>query len=185
MKIEQRDINSIRPYDRNPRRNDAAVDAVAESIDRFGFRQPIVIDADGVIVIGHTRWRAAHKLGLAQVPVHVVTDLAPERIRALRIADNKTNDLAEWDTDLLVGELRELDADLAIGFGDEELAALLADEPVDRSAFAATTDPPARTWVLIGIPTVRYGEIAGELDMIAAVDGVYFETCVAGEKVKK
>ena len=71
MNIELRLLAEIKPYEKNPRLNDAAVDAVAESIRRFGFRQPIVIDADGVIVVGHTRWKAAVKLGLEQIPVHV------------------------------------------------------------------------------------------------------------------
>ena len=87
MKIELRPLAEIRPYEKNPRVNDAAVDAVAESIRRFGFRQPIVIDADGLIVVGHTRWKAATSLGLERVPVHVATDLTPEQVRAYRIAD--------------------------------------------------------------------------------------------------
>ena len=88
--------------------NDQAVDAVATSIREFGFRQPIVVDADGVIVCGHTRWKAARKLGLEKVPVHVATDLSPEKIRAYRLADNATNDLAEWDYELLPIELGDL-----------------------------------------------------------------------------
>ena len=102
MKIEQRPPNKIKPYDKNPRLNDAAVDAVAESIRRFGFRQPVVVDTNGVIVVGHTRWKAAQKLGLKKVPVHVATDLTAEQIRAYRIADNKTNERAEWNLDRAV-----------------------------------------------------------------------------------
>ena len=89
MKIEFRKISDIIPYEHNPRINDAAVDAVARSIQEFGFRQPIVVDTDGVIVVGHTRWKAAKKLGLETVPVHVATELTPEQIRAYRIADNR------------------------------------------------------------------------------------------------
>ena len=106
--IEIRKLETIKPYDRNPRQNDAAVDAVAESIRQFGFRQPIVVDSEGVIVCGHTRFKAAQKLGLAEVPVHVAADLTPEQIKAYRIADNKTADLAEWDFELLPIELSEL-----------------------------------------------------------------------------
>ena len=95
--VELRGIDDIRPYERNPRLNDQAVDAVARSLEEFGFRQPIVVDAEGVIVCGHTRWKAARKLGLAKVPVHVAKDLSPEQIRAYRIADNQTATLAEWD----------------------------------------------------------------------------------------
>ena len=100
MKIELRPLAEIKPYEKNPRDNDAAVDAVAQSIRQFGFRQPIVVDEHGVIVCGHTRWKAAQKLGLEKVPVHVARDLTPEQIRAYRIADNKTNELAEWNLDL-------------------------------------------------------------------------------------
>jgi len=82
--IEIRDIGSITPYEKNPRKNDDAVDAVAASLQQFGFRQPIVVDGDGVIVCGHTRYKAAQKLGLAKVPVHVAKDLTPEQIRGCR-----------------------------------------------------------------------------------------------------
>ena len=89
MKIVLRPLADIKPYEKNPRNNNTAVDAVAESIRRFGFRQPIVVDSDGVIVCGHTRWKAAQKLKIDKVPVHDATDLSPEQIRAYRIADNK------------------------------------------------------------------------------------------------
>jgi ParB-like chromosome segregation protein Spo0J len=118
------------PYDRNPRLNDQAVDAVAASLKAFGFRQPIVVDAEGVIIVGHTRWKAAKKLGLTQVPVHVATDLTPEQVKAYRIADNQTATLAEWDMELLPIELRDLQAqdfDLGLlGFDKDKLAELLA-----------------------------------------------------------
>src|SRR5438128_9810613 len=90
MQVELRRITTIRPYENNPRLNDQAVDAVAASIREFGFRQPIVVDADGVIIVGHVRYKAALKLGLKKVPVHVAKDLTPEQIKAYRIGDNKT-----------------------------------------------------------------------------------------------
>jgi hypothetical protein len=90
MKIEIRPLSEIRPYPNNPRTNDQAVDAVAASIREFGFRQPIVVDEEGVIVCGQTRYKAARKLGLEKVPVHMAKDLTPEQIRAYRIADNQT-----------------------------------------------------------------------------------------------
>ena len=142
MHVELRDIATIRPYDKNPRINDGAVDAVAASLKQFGFRQPIVVDSDGVIVCGHTRWKAAQKLGLAKVPVHVATDLSPEQVRAYRLADNKTAELAEWDMDLLPIELKDLQAadfDLSmLGFDEDELAKLLAPEGTE-----GLTDPDA------------------------------------------
>jgi ParB-like chromosome segregation protein Spo0J len=79
MDVEMRSVDELKPYENNPRENDEAVDAVAASIREFGWRQPIVVDADGVIICGHTRWKAARKLGLEKVPVHVARDLSPEK----------------------------------------------------------------------------------------------------------
>ena len=142
MKIETRDIASIRPYEGNPRQNDAAVDAVARSIREFGFRQPIVVDSDGVIVCGHTRYKAALKLELKEVPVHVATDLTPEKIKAYRIADNKVAELATWDMELLpieLSELKGMDVDLdLLGFSADELAVLF-----DPGVKDGLTDPDA------------------------------------------
>jgi DNA modification methylase len=129
MKIELRSLSYIRPYKNNPRINDSAVGAVAASLREFGFRQPIVVDGDGMIIVGHTRYKAALKLGLERVPVHVATDLSPAQIKAYRIADNQTAQLAEWDFELLpieLTELQSLDFDLnLLGFGQDELAQLL------------------------------------------------------------
>jgi DNA modification methylase len=160
MKIELRSLAEIRPYEHNPRINDDAVDAVATSLRQFGFRQPIVVDADGVIVCGHTRWKAAQRLALDKVPVHVAKDLTPEQVRAYRIADNKTAELAEWDMDLLaleLGALKELDIDLAsLGFDEDELATILAgdlkDGLTDPDAVPAPPDEattrPGDLWIL-------------------------------------
>jgi len=140
--VELRKIDDIRPYDRNPRQNDQAVDAVATSLKEFGFRQPIVIDAEGVIIVGHTRWKAAKQLGLEKVPVHVAKDLSAEQIKAYRLADNQTATLAEWNMDLLPIELKDLQAmdfDLELlGFTQEALDSLLAPEGT-----AGLTDPDA------------------------------------------
>ncbi len=127
--IELRDIDSITPYENNPRLNDGAVDAVAASLEQFGFRQPIVVDADGVIIAGHTRFKAAKKLGLTKVPVHVAVDLSPEQVKAYRLADNKTGELAEWDLNILpieLAELRDAGFDMSLlAFDEKELASLL------------------------------------------------------------
>ena len=117
MKVELWDIGDVKPYANNPRDNEAAIDVVMASIREFGFRQPIVVDGDGVIVVGHTRFLAAKKLGLAKVPVHVARDLTPAQIKAYRIADNKTAELAEWNYELLpieLGELQGMDFDLGL-----------------------------------------------------------------------
>ena len=95
MKVELKNIESIRPYEQNPRLNDQAVEAVAKSLREFGFRQPIVVDTEGVIIVGHTRWKAAQKLGLQKVPVHVAKDLSPAQVKAYRLADNQTATLAK------------------------------------------------------------------------------------------
>jgi hypothetical protein len=97
MHVEMRPIASIQPYENNPRQNDAGIDAVAASIQEFGFRQPIVVDEDGVIIVGHTRYKAALKLGLDMVPVHVAVGLSPAAAKAYRIADNQTATLSQWD----------------------------------------------------------------------------------------
>jgi DNA modification methylase len=129
MKVELRSLSEIKPYPNNPRVNDDAVDAVAASLREFGFRQPIVVDVDGVIICGHTRYKAAQKLGLEKVPVHVAKDLSPEQIKAYRIADNQTASLADWNYDLLpieLGELKAANYDLGLlGFDQDELAKLL------------------------------------------------------------
>jgi site-specific DNA-methyltransferase (adenine-specific) len=99
MLVEQQNIDEIKPYPHNPRHNDHTVDAVAASILAFGFRQPIVMDEEGVIIVGETRYKAAKKLGMTKVPVHVARGLTPEQCKAYGIADNKWAELAEsWPT---------------------------------------------------------------------------------------
>ena len=119
--IVYKETNDLIPYANNPRLNDNAVDAVAASIKEFGFKVPIVVDRENVIINGHTRLKAAHKLGLKQVPCIVADDLTPEQVKAFRLADNKTSELAEWDMDKLDIELGEIpDIDIsAFGFGIE------------------------------------------------------------------
>lgn len=108
MDIILKKINELTPYERNPRNNSKAIDAVAASIENFGFKVPIVIDKDGVIVAGHTRLAAAKKLGLKEVPCIVADDLTEEQIKAFRLADNKTAEFAEWDPELLEIELQDI-----------------------------------------------------------------------------
>jgi DNA modification methylase len=140
MLVEMRLICGIRPYENNPRLNDAAVDAVAASIKEFGFRQPIMVDEDGVIVVGHTRYKAAIKLCMTEVPVHVGVGLTPAQTKAYRIADNQTASIAIWDDDKLPLELaglQEMGYDLNLtGFSGDELLRLL-----DSEGNAGQTDP--------------------------------------------
>jgi len=184
--VELRPIDAIQPYPGNPRVNDDAVDAVAASLKEFGFRQPIVIDAEGVIIAGHTRWKAAKKLGLTKVPVHVATDLTPEQAKAYRIADNKTGELAEWNFDLLPIELKDLqqaDYDLGVlGFDDEELAKLLngdvAEGLTDPDAIPEPPDEPTTQrgdiWVL-GNHRLMCGDSGSVEDLDRLLDGAVID----------
>ncbi len=112
MKIINIKITDIKPYDKNPRKNDGAVDMVANSIKEFGFKVPIIIDKNNVIVAGHTRHKAAKKLGLKEVPVIIADDLTDEQVKAFRLADNKVGEIAEWDFELLSVELKDIGLDM-------------------------------------------------------------------------
>lgn len=118
MQVFEKSLGEIKPYENNPRQNDGAVDSVANSIREFGFKVPLVIDSHGVIVAGHTRYKAAQKLGLEKVPCIVADDLTEQQVKAFRLADNKVGELASWDNELLELELdgiEDLDMD-AFGF---------------------------------------------------------------------
>lgn len=114
-------IEDIKPYENNPRLNDNAVDAVAKSIEEFGFQQPLVLDKDNVIIVGHTRYKASQKLGLKEVPCVIADDLTEEQVKAYRLADNKVGELAQWDYGLLNIELEEIEMDMT-DFGFIELS---------------------------------------------------------------
>jgi ParB-like chromosome segregation protein Spo0J len=122
MKTDMWNIDRLTPYARNPRKNDAAVDKVAASLKEFGWRQPVVVDKEGVIIAGHTRYKAARKLGLTEVPVHVADNLTPAQVKAYRIADNRVGELADWDMELLALEIEDLK---------------LEDYPIDLTGFDA------------------------------------------------
>ena len=123
-KIISLPIGEIRPYEKNPRKNAKAVKYVKASIEKFGFKQPIIVDSNRVIIAGHTRLEAAKSLGMAEVPCIVADDLTDAQVKALRLADNKVSEFSEWDLDLLGAELESLagDCDLNMcdfGFFDE------------------------------------------------------------------
>jgi len=125
MKIIEKRIEELIEYENNPRHNEAAIGKVAASIEAFGFKVPIVVDKDNVIVCGHTRKKAAERLGMQTVPCIIADDLTDEQIKAFRLADNKTSEFAEWDFDKLseeLAELRDMDFDmLAFGFDNFEI----------------------------------------------------------------
>jgi DNA modification methylase len=190
MLIDTVPIESVVPYARNPRRNGAAVAKVAASIREFGFRQPIVVDRERVVIVGHIRLLAAQRLGLATVPVHVAEGLTPSQVKAYRLADNRTHEEAEWDEDLLsleLGDLRDLDFDLGLtGFDDDEIARALAqggegltdpdeapplpDTPVSRAGDA---------WVL-GRHRLVCGDCTDATTVARALDGVVPHLMVTG-----
>lgn len=182
MKVELWKIDRVQPYPNNPRLNDETVDAVAASIREFGFRQPIVVDTEGVIIVGHTRWKAAQKLSLEKVPVHVAKDLTPEQIKAYRIADNKTAELSDWNYDLLPIEISELAAcnyDLGLlGFDKDELAMMLdtgvADGLCDPDEVPAPPDEattkPGDLW-LLGNHRLLCGDSSKPADVDRLLDG--------------
>ncbi len=184
MKVSLRAITDITPYESNPRQNDAAVAAVANSIREYGWRQPIVVDADGVVVAGHTRLKAAEQLGLEKVPVHVAEDLTPEQARAYRIADNQSASIAEWDFELLafeIGELKDLEYDLdMLGFDADELARLLSGDAgvsegeTDADAVPEPPDEPVTQrgdlWILDG-HRLLCGDSGSVTDLDRLLDG--------------
>lgn len=119
IKIIEKKVADLIPYENNARINDGAVDAVANSIKEFGIKNPIIIDRDNVIVCGHTRIKACEKLGIEKVPCVVADDLTDEQIKAFRIADNSTAQIAEWDLEKLQAELENIDMDM-VQFGLQE-----------------------------------------------------------------
>ena len=124
-------LKDLKPYENNPRKNDDAVKYVAESIKEFGFKVPIVIDKDNVIVAGHTRYKAAKKLGMTEIPCIIADDLTDEQIKAFRLADNKVAEKAEWDFDLLNTELDDIiDLDMEL-FGFEDALQDNAEEAIE------------------------------------------------------
>jgi len=121
LNIVYKKISELKEYENNPRKNDKAVDAVANSIKSFGFKVPVIIEPDGTIVAGHTRVKASKKLGLDEVPCIIASDLSEDQLKAFRIADNKTAELADWDLDKLVDELKTIEMDMdQFGFDDLE-----------------------------------------------------------------
>lgn len=139
--INYKQTNSLVPYEDNPRFNDDAVPAVAKSIKNFGFKDPIIIDKNNVIIAGHTRLKAAKLLGLEKVPTVLVDDLDEEQIRAFRLAHNKTAEKAEWDYGLLTLELEKIDFINMAELGFDELSINM--EPINNSQVPETVEKPA------------------------------------------
>jgi len=189
MQIESVALNKIIPYIRNPRKNENAVEKVASSIKEFGFRQPIVVDSENVIIAGHTRFEAAKRLGLDVVPIHVADGLTEQQAKAYRIADNRVSQEAEWDYDLLKLELEELDNPELTGFDEDELNGILAEVGEGMTGEEGLTDPdqvpeapaipitvPGDLWEL-GEHRLLCGDATSENDVERLMDGQQAELC--------
>lgn len=134
LNVEYMKTETLIPYINNPRKNDKAIDMVAGSIKEFGFKNPIIVDKDNIIVAGHTRYEASKKLGIGELPVIKADDLTEKPIKAFRIADNKTAEFAEWDMDLLALELEGLE-DIFTGFEAVELEDIMGTDEVLEDDF--------------------------------------------------
>lgn len=156
MKIEMVPISKIKPYWRNPRHNEAGIEVVKESIERYGFNQPIVVDKKNVIVVGHTRYKALLQLGWENVPV-IVADLSPAKAKEYRIADNKTAEFSTWKMDALVPEVRQIEdiEGMQIFFPDVDLEKMM--EEVSAGVAASIEEIRKKEEELEG----RYGTTAG------------------------
>ena len=183
MNIVNLKVEELIPYINNPRNNTEAVDKVAASIKEFGFKVPIVIDKDNIVVTGHTRLLASKKLGLQEVPCVIADDLSPAQIKAFRIADNKVSEYAEWDEDMLKVELEELeemdfnldtvsidfsDFDLDIGEDIEET------EPEEVEVPEVPEEPKAKLGDIyqLGNHRLMCGDSTSEEDVAKLMNGV-------------
>lgn len=173
MEIQSVPIDEVRPYHRNPRHiSDEAVAKVATSLREFGWRQPIVVDEEMTVIVGHTRLRAAQSLGMRAVPVHVARGLTPEKVAAYRLADNRVGEESEWDRDLLQLELTDLnDRGFSLeltGFDEAELAGAEPGEPAELAEVATV----GRFWVSIQGPFQAQANALHAIKALAQIDGV-------------
>jgi ParB-like chromosome segregation protein Spo0J len=182
MELQQWATDRLIEYERNPRKNNHAVDAVAAAIAEFGFRVPIVAKSDGTIVDGHLRLKAARKLSLTTVPVLLADDMTETQIKAFRLSVNKMAELADWDMELLAIELQELsdvgfDLDV-IGFSDDELDALLRDDAGDYVDLNADSGEArggiANQWLTFADERLPITEL--EIDMLLEKLKAHIET---------
>lgn len=185
MKIITLPIDEIRPYGRNPRLNDIAVPAVAASIREFGFRVPLLIDRDGVIIAGHTRYKAALSLGLTELPCVVADDLTPKQVRAYRLMDNKSSEKAHWNEELLEQEFQSL-ADMGYdltktAFEQFEIESIMDgfweedDTPEEEPSAPEASAPEAEPMPNEGFSMIICCEDEAERQAVAGILGVQGE----------
>ena len=173
MEIQMRKLSEIKPYGKNPRKNDDAVKYVAESIRQFGFRVPIILDASGEIVAGHTRYLAAQKLGMYEVPCISAEDMTPAQVKAFRLADNKTAEKAEWDDALLELELGDIMKDFDVeklGFDVQGELELPEEDPSEEEIY-----PYDKHNVLITCTVSASPQVMQIVNQLADIEGVEIE----------
>lgn len=160
MRIVEKKLSEIKPYDKNPRRNNDSVDKVAESIRQFGFQQPIVVDKDLVIICGHTRYEASKQLGLKVVPCVVADELSDQQVKAYRLADNKVGESSTWDSKLLIGELEDI-----FEFDMSEFGFPTLEETSDDEESAYYGDERERTFEAYNMYDVDSGRLTEQWQM--------------------
>ena len=168
-------VSDLIAYENNPRKNDDAVDAVASSIKSFGFKVPVIVDSNNVIIAGHTRVKACKKLGITEVPCVIADDLTEDQIKAFRLADNKTSELAEWDLDKLSEELKFIEMDMSqFGFEDleQELDREVLEDEFDENE-AVSENPYSRKGdiFILGNHKLMCGDSTINDDVKKLVDG--------------
>lgn len=171
MQIEMRKVSELIPYENNPRINDQAVDAVAASIKEFGFKVPVIIDKDDVVIAGHTRIKAARQLDMDEVPTIKADDLTPEQVKAFRIADNSTSSLSDWDLQKLSQEASLLDFDMErFGLSFDLI------EPVVKEVKERELIPYIKVHYLITADLDKNDLMLDRLEAIRGVEGVEIES---------
>lgn len=180
--ITQKKLDEIIPYEKNPRKNENAVDFVANSIREFGFKQPIVLDKNNVIICGHTRYKAAKNLGLKEVPCIVAQDLSEEQIKAYRIADNKVSEFSEWDNDLLLEELSDLKGIEMSDFGMEKI-----ESPVEKAHLKSIKikAPPKDVIIVMSFEVERIKDAQKVMDYAESFLPSMIESTFVYEKTNK
>lgn len=165
MKVKEVPIGELKPYPNNPRVNDQAVQGVADSLQAFGWQQPIVVDSDNVVIVGHTRLKAAGLLGMDKVPVVVADGLTPDEVAAYRLADNKTAEASFWDVGKLDIEMKGIELDLSPWFDNQDLS--ISPEDFGAEFTLPDGDAPGIRSITIYLSGEQYEEV---MDILGRFD---------------
>ena len=176
MKVKMTPVDDIRQYENNPRINEASVDLVAASIHEFGFQQPIVVDKNMVIIVGHTRYLAAKSIGMTEVPVVVASHLTDEQVKAYRLADNKTAERSVWDMELLNIELGVLDLsdwDMEkFGFDNIQDAMLMQNIDSEEEPKSENLVPYNKSHFLVSVDITNIESVKSVLSLISSIEKI-------------